>query len=75
MNTGFKKKSEFHQTVSEFEDNLSMLLSLGSAKEKGILNRELIIGCASFWDSKQRIDKIKSLILKIEICDIHYDCG
>ena len=41
-----------------------MLLSLGTTKEKGILNRDLIIGCASFWDSKQRIDKIKSLILK-----------
>lgn len=33
-------------------------------KKKGTLNRDLILACAMFWDSKRRVDKIKSLILK-----------
>ena len=65
MHSGFKKKNEPLQTNPSFDEKMNMLLGLGSDKHlKGKITRELILDCANFWNSKQRIDKIKSLILK-----------
>lgn len=55
-------------------NKLNLLLGLGSTQSppvssKGLLNREMILTCAMFWDSKKRIDKIKSLILKEQKLD------
>ena len=61
------------------QNKLNLLLGLGSSqsdsmlesssvaqpqRKNGQLIRDLILACANFWDSKKRIDKIKSLMLK-----------
>ena len=44
---------------------MSVILGLDTNKSiKGKINRDMILSFAMFWDSKQRIDKIKSLVLK-----------
>lgn len=58
------------ESVPSLQNKLNMLLGLGSSStipastEAGKLTKRLILACASFWNSKQRIDKIKSLVLK-----------
>ena len=65
MQTGFKKKSEIPETIPSFDDKINMILGLGSQTHlKGKISRDFILSYASFWDSKKRIDKIKTLILK-----------
>ena len=70
MSSGFKKKTEVPESIPQLTQKLNMLLGLGSLStilqndKKGKLTKDLILACASFWNSKQRIDKIKSLILK-----------
>lgn len=70
MSSAFKKKTEVPENIPQLTQKLNMLLGLGSdtmAPQKsaqGKLSKNLILACASFWDTKQRIDKIKSLILK-----------
>ena len=70
MSSAFKKKTEVPENIPQLTQKLNMLLGLGSdaiapqQSTQGKLTKSLILACASFWDSKQRIDKIKSLILK-----------
>lgn len=67
--SAFKKKSGVPDTISDLNKKMSLLLGgsegqSASRKERGKISKDMILACAMFWDSKQRIDKIKGLILK-----------
>jgi hypothetical protein len=63
--SAFRKKKDAHESQPSFNERMNLLLGLGSDNHlKGKITKDLILACAMFWDSKKRVDRIKSLMLK-----------
>lgn len=67
MSKAFKKKKE-EESISNASSKLDFLLGSQlfikeEPTEAVTLKRSLILKCAMFWDTKSRVERIKSLVL------------
>lgn len=66
MSKAFKKKKD-DDSIDMLSSKLNFLLGSqlneASSTEGGVLERSLILKGAMFWDTKGRVERIKSLVL------------
>jgi hypothetical protein len=67
MSKAFKKKKE-EESISNASNKLDFLLgsqlfTKNTSNDEVKLERSLILKCAMFWDTKSRVERIKSLVL------------